>query len=188
MKKIMQTVKQNKYLIISCMILTYGIIIGTFLIKFIPENLCEKIFALIANNHPSLKTKFFDLFIMSFSVLTLEFIFGMNLCGNLINNVILFFNGIVLGICKSINFYYLGTNFILDSAIEYFTYTVFVEFVIILMAESALKFSKQLLIEINQNGEKNSIKFKNYIVKYITFTCIIIIFSFLSAYISYIFL
>ena len=188
MKKFFLTIKQNRYLIISCLILIYGITIGTFLIKFIPNDLCKNIFDLISNNSVSVKTKFFDLFIMSFSVLALEFIFGMNLCGNLINNIILFFNGIIIGICKSLNFHFLGTDFIFNSAIEYFTYTVFVEFVIIIMSESALQFSKQLRAEINQNTEKNGLKLKKYTVKFIAFTLITAIFSLLSAYISFVFL
>ena len=91
----------------------------------------------------------------------------------------------VYGIKNALNFSYVGSDFIIKSVADYFTFSLYAAFLVVTMAESSLLSSQSVYNKLNKvSTEKPLYNAKNQTVKFITFTAVIALFSVFSGYIS----
>lgn len=184
MKSKIKEIIKSKYLIVSCILFLTGVTIGVCVLNFLPETLKNQLGAFELVTSKNLFYSAMNKFTLPISVLILLYLGGFNAMGHITITTALLGFGTVFGIKKALNYHYLGSDFIINSVAEYFTFSVYSVFLVLTMAESSF-FSAQTAYRQMHSSicEKPLYNAKNQSVKLIAFTAIVIVFSALSTYI-----
>lgn len=181
----MKEIIKNKYLLAACGLLLTGVVIGVCVLGFLPEELKNQLGTFVLKDSKGVLNSAMNRFTLPFFVLLLLYIGGFNAVGYITVAFSMLCFGTVYGIKSALNFYYLGSDFIINAVADYLTFSVYSAFLIITMAESSFLSSQHIYIQINGKApDKQLYNAKNQTVKLITFTAVMAIFSLLSGYIS----
>lgn len=182
--KIKEIVK-NKYLFTACGLLLAGVVIGVLVLKFLPEKLESQLGEFVLKDGGSVLKAAMNRFALPAFTLLLLYIGGFNAVGHITVSFALLGFGVVYGIKNALNFSYVGSDFIIKSVADYFTFSLYAAFLVVTMAESSLLSSQSVYNKLNKvSTEKPLYNAKNQTVKFITFTAVIALFSVFSGYIS----
>ena len=181
-KVIYENIYKNRFLIISCVVLVFGTIFGTSMLKIIPEEICENFYGFVSKQSLDLFNVFINRFSLPFIILLFLYFSGTSLLGMFSALAAVFISGFFFGFENSINYKFSGMDYVINSLVIYFTSAVFMNFMIIVMAENSIFSSKQLHnIISNKNPEKSHYNAKKLSVKFITFTVFAALISLISA-------
>lgn len=181
-KVIYENIYKNRFLIINCVVLIFGTIFGTSMLKIIPEEICENFYGFVSKQSSDLFNVFINRFSFPFIILLFLYFSGTSLLGMFSALAAIFINGFFYGFENSINYKFSGIDYVVNSLVIYFTSAVFMNFMIIVMAENSIFSSKQLhnIID-NKNPEKSHYNAKKSSVKFITFTVFAALISLISS-------
>ncbi|MBR5310017.1 MAG: hypothetical protein IKU42_02695 [Oscillospiraceae bacterium] len=184
-KEIFDTILKNRILILCCAMLIFGALFGICVLKILPETVCKNLFLFLSQKNENFINLFLNGFCFPATVLTAIYLSGFGLFGRFTALSALFINGVFYAFENGINYMFFGIGFFTKSMVTYFTSTLFIGFMLIIMAENAFYSSRLLsiIVEYN-NAEKPHFKAKNLNIKYFTFTIVFALFSAFSAYIS----
>lgn len=175
---------KNKYLLIACALLLTGTVIGSCVLNFLPEELKIQLGSFVLKDGKSILNIALDRFTLPFFALLILYIGSFNAVGHITATVALMSFGTVYGIKESLNFSFYGEEFIIKAAANYFTFSVYVLFLVATMAESCFLSAQSVYKELHGgSSEKAHYNAKNQTVKLITFTAITVLFSLLSGYV-----
>ena len=181
-KTLFKRVLKNRYLILVCLILILGTYFGTCVLKIIPENIAENLFGFVSKSALDFKGVFINRFSFPFIVLIGIYLSGTGILGSLTVPLVVFINGFLFGFENALNYKFLGMNYIVNSVMIFFTLTVFLDFMIIILSENSIYSSKQLTDYITgKNTEKSHYNAKKITVKFVTFTVIFVVVSLISS-------
>ncbi len=181
-KSILTAVIKNRFVILICFMLISGTFFGMSMLKIIPEEINKNLFGFISNSSSEFINIFLNRFSFPFIILTGIYFSGNSIFGNFTVPAIIFINGFFFGFENALNFKFLGIDHIILALIIFFTSTVFIDFVLLVMSENSIYSSRQLLKCLsNKNAENSHYNAKNITVKYIGFTVIIAIVCIISA-------
>ncbi len=187
-KKVFDTIKKNRYLIISCVILIFGIIFGTIVLKYLPDELCKNLFEITSRKSEIFYIGFIDKFTLPFIVMTALYFSGFSAAGQVTAGIALFADGAIYGVRNAVNYSFVGADFLVTALLEYFTFTIYIGFLVLIMSENAFASARKVSLSLRpETTEKPYYNAKKFTVKYITFTAIFAVFSAFSAFISNIF-
>lgn len=178
-------ITKNKYLLTACGLLLAGVVIGTCVLKFLPAELEKQLCEFVLKDGGSVLNAAMNKFALPAFTLALLYLGGFNAAGHITAAFALLGFGTVYGIKNALNFNCSGSDFIIKSVADYFTFSVYAAFLIVTMAESSFLSSQCIYSRLYEsNVEKTLYNAKNQTVKLITFTAVIAAFSALSGYIS----
>lgn len=162
--------------------LVFGTIFGTSMLKIIPEEICENFYGFVSKQSSDLFNVFINRFSFPFIILLFLYFSGTSLLGMFSALAAIFINGFFYGFENSINYKFSGMDYVVNSLVIYFTSAVFMNFMIIVMAENSIFSSKQLhnIID-NKNPENSHYNAKKSSVKFITFTVFAALISLISS-------
>lgn len=187
-EKIFETLRKNRYLIFSCFVLICGIVFGTAVLKYIPDELCKNIYEIISKESSDFFINFIDKFTLPFIILTALYLSGFSAAGQITAALAVFINGTIYGIKNAVNYSFMGADFLISDLLEYFTFTIYIGFLTLIMSENALASAKKILISLKSDlPEKPHYNAKKITVKYVTFTAVFAAFSAFSVFVSGIF-
>ena len=181
-KTIFSTVYKNRFLFLICSMLILGTFFGTVVLKIIPENIAENLFGFVSKSSLDFKGIFINSFSFPFIIIIGIYLSGTGIFGSFTAPAILFINGFFFGFENALNYKFSGMNYIINSVIIFFTLTVFIDFMMIVLSENSIYYSKQLAACLNdKNTEKPHYNAKKITVKFVTFTVILAVVSFISS-------
>lgn len=184
-EKIFETFRKNRYLIFSCAVLICGIIFGTAVLKYIPDELCKNIYGIISKESGEFLISFIDKFTLPFIILTALYLSGFSAAGQITAALAVFADGAIYGIKTAVNYSFAGTDFLILALLEYFTFTIYIGFLILIMSENALASAKKVFVSLKSDlPEKSHYNAKKITVKYVTFTAVFAVFSAFSVFVS----
>lgn len=184
-KEIFDIIYKNRILILCCAVLIFGGIIGTSVLKILPENVCVNLFDFLSDDNENFNNIFMNRFCFPAVVLTAIYFSGFGIFGRFTALLALFINGAFFAFENGIKYMFFGAEYFTKIMVSYFTATLFMGFLLIIMAENAFCSSNLINLIVNsKNTEKPHFKAKNITVKFITFTAVFAVFSAFSAYIS----
>lgn len=173
----------NRFLILTCAVLTFGTIFGTSMLKIIPNIIVENLYGLISKEPTNLINLFIDKFSVPFFTLVGLYFSGTGIFGKFTALFIIFLNGTFYGIENAIIYNFAGTNYIINSFINFIILTLLIDFLLIIMSENSIFSSILLLNSVSkENGEKPHYNAKKITVKFISFTVIFIIICLIYVY------
>ena len=113
-KVIYENIYKNRFLIISCVVLIFGTIFGTSMLKIIPEEICENFYGFVSKQSSDLFNVFINRFSFPFIILLFLYFSGTSLLGMFSALAAIFINGF---------FYGFGTfiSFLIGEFVEYMT-------------------------------------------------------------------
>ena len=180
-KIIADTAVKNRYLIFICMMLVFGTIFGTSMLKYLPEEICKNIYNFISSDSESFINVFIDRFSFPFIVLAGIYFSGSSILGTVSVPFIILIYGALIGFENAVKYSFLGADYIMNGMILYFCGALYFGFIIIVMAESSIFYSKKLKACIKEtNLEKPHYNGKKQTVKFIAFTACFVIISLIS--------
>lgn len=183
-KKVLDLVLKNKFLIICCAVLILGTVFGTLVLKYLPEKLCGELLLLASPKADSFLTGFINRIALPLIILTSLYLSGFSAAGHATSAAAVFICGAIMGIKSAVNYLYSGTGFFLTALAEYFTFSLYVCFLLITMAESSFFSSQQIYIRAYRPSREISHTYAgNATVMYIAFTAASALFAAFSAYI-----
>ncbi len=181
-KIIVDTFIKNRFLILSCLMLVFGTLFGTSMLKIIPEELSSNLFNLISRTSSDFINVFINRFSFPFIILIGIYLSGTGIFGKFTSLVLLFIYGFFLGFEDAINFKFSGMDYIVSALVIFFTSAVFINFILLIMAENSIYSSRQLLKCLyDKTSEKPHYNTKKLTVKFISFTAISAIICLVSA-------
>lgn len=165
--KILTEISKNRYLLISCLMLSAGVLIGCYSVKIFPLMLKEKLFSIASFEAEDFLYSFADNFVFPFIALSALFLSGFSAAGHLTVSLEAILSGTYIGIKSSILL--LNTN---EIYLKFFVlYLIFVCFMAVILAESAFFTSSAILSSLKSSNAANmSYQAKYLSVKYIAFT------------------
>lgn len=178
---------KNKYLFTSCGLVLLGTVIGVCVLKFLPKELEHQLSEFVLKDGSgSVLNAAMNKFALPAFTLILLYLGGFNAAGHVTAAFALLGFGTVYGIKNALNFSCAaGSDFIIKSVADYFTFSLYAAFLIVTMAESCFLSSQSIYGKLhNADIEKPLYNAKNQTVKLVTFTTIIALFSAFSGYIS----
>ncbi len=184
-KEIFDCIYKNRFLIINCIVLIFGTLFGMSMLKIVPEEIQKNLFTYISNSSPEFINILINRFSFPFLVLIGIYLSGTSIFGSITAPLIVFINGFFFGFENAVKYRFTGMDYIINSLIVFFTSAVFINFILIIMAENSIFYSRQLLSCVtNNNLEKPHYNAKKLSVKFITFTAFFAFVSTISAYFS----
>lgn len=175
---------KNKYLIIVCVLLLGGTVIGSCVLNILPEELKIQLGSFVLKDGKSILNIALDKFALPFFALLLLYIGSFNAAGHITAAVTLMSFGTIYGIKESLNFSFYGEEFIIKAAADYLTFSIYALFLVATMAESCFLSAQSIYKGLHGNlPEKTHYNAKNQTVKLIAFTVITALFSLLSGYV-----
>lgn len=182
---VFENVRKNRYLIISAVLLICGIAFGKEILDYLPPELCKNIFEIASKKSNSFYIAYIDKFTLPFVIITALYLSGFSAAGQITAGVAMFADGAIYGIKNAVNYSFVGKDYIIPALFEYFTFTIFIGFLLLIMSESAFASAKKIYLNVKSEGaEKPHYNAKNITVKYIAFTAVFAVFSAFSAFIS----
>ncbi|MBR3610720.1 MAG: hypothetical protein IKL57_04555 [Oscillospiraceae bacterium] len=177
---------KNRYIFILCSMLILGTFFGTSMLRLLPQNMCENLFSFLSEESSNFRRTFFDVFTLPFITLSASFISGFSLIGSYFIPVIIFAEGAIYGFKNALFYSFSGSEHILYAAISFVIINLLYGFMLIIISESTIYLSKSyckrnINIE-NETAEKPHYNAKNHVVKFITFTAVLMLTSVLFAY------
>ncbi len=184
-KTVLATLKKNRYLIISCAVLIAGIVFGTAVLKYLPNELCRSIYEITSKESENFYIGFIDKFTLPFIIITALYLSGFSAAGQVTAGIAVFSDGAIYGLKNAVNFSFGGTDFFVSALLEYFTFTVFIGFLLLIMSENAFASARKICVSLKSDAvEKPCYNAKNLTVKYIAFTAVFAVFSVFSVFAS----
>ncbi len=181
-KFILYPLYKNRFLILSCVMLILGTFFGMSMLRIIPKEISENLFGFISNSSSEFINIFLNRFSLPFIILTGIYFSGNSIFGSFAVPAIVFINGFLFGFENALNFKFSGMDYIILSLIIFFTSTVFIDFLLLIMSEVSVYSSRQIIKCLSdKNAEISHYNAKNITVKYIGFTVIIAVISIISA-------
>ena len=177
---------KNKYLIAACGLVLLGTLIGVCVLKFLPAELEHQLSEFVLKDGSgSVLSAAMNKFALPAFTLILLYLGGFNAAGHVTAAFALLGFGTVYGIKNALNFSCSGSDFIIKSVADYFTFSLYAAFLIVTMAESCFLSSQSIYNQLHNTAcEKSLYNAKNQTVKLIVFTAVIALFSAFSGYIS----
>lgn len=171
-----------------CAVLVFGGIIGTSVLKILPENVIVNLFSFLNNENENFKSIFMNRFCFPAVILMVIYFSGFGLLGRFTALFAMFINGAFFAFENGLKYMFFGAEYFSKSMVSYFTATIFMFFLLLIMTENAICSSSLLnMIINNKNAEKPHFKAKKITVKFVAFTSAFAVFSAFSAYILTIF-
>lgn len=181
-KVLFRNISENRFLIISCVMLILGSVFGVSMLRIIPEEIAKNYYMLITESGFEIFNLFINRFSFSFIILLCIFLSGTSILGIFSAPAAVFINGLFIGLLNALNYRYSGMDHIINSLILFFTSAVFNNFIIILMSENAFIYSSRLIDAVaNKTAEKPHYNAKKLTVKFICFTVFMGFVSLISA-------
>ncbi len=185
---VLNSIYKNRLLIICCAALIFGTISGISVLKIIPNDISENLFDFISISSKNTANIFLNRFSFSFLVLIGLFLSGTSTVGSITAYIMIFINGLFFGFENALNYNHIGVNYIITSIVVFFSSKIFIDFMLVIMAENAIVQSRQLVSSVSQySSEKPHYNAKRLCVKFFTFTvCFAIISAFSAFFIKFI--
>lgn len=181
-KAVVENIIKNRFLILGCAMLIAGTFFGMSMLKIIPEEICVNLYNFISKTSDDLFNLFINKFSFPFLIMICLYFSGTSIFGVFSALLGIFINGFIFGFENSLKYEFIGINYIVNSTINFFTSAVFINLILVIMTENSIFYSRQLSdIICNKNPEKSHYNTKNMHVKFLTFTVILAIISFISA-------
>lgn len=181
-KALYRNIYENRFLIISCAVLIFGTVFGMSMLKVIPAEITENYHKLISESNYEIINLFINRFSLSFMVIMCLYLSGTSVLGIFSAPAAVFLNGLFIGFQNAVNYKYSGMDHIINSLILFFTSTVFSNYFILIMSESALIYSGRLIDTVSgKTTEKAHYNAKKLTVKLIGFTVVLAVISMISA-------
>ena len=181
-KIIFETVYKNRFLILNCLMLFFGTIFGTSMLKIIPEELSGNLFGFVSKSSSDFINIFINRFSFPFIILTGIYFSGTGIFGSFTAPAMIFISGFFFGFENALNFKFLGMDYIVTALVIFFTSSVFLNFIILIMSENSVFSSLNLLKCVSdKTTEKPHYNAKNITVKFVTFTLVSAIICLVSA-------
>ena len=181
-KAVVENIIKNRFLILSCAMLIAGTFFGMSMLKIIPEEICVNLYNFISKTSDDLFNLFINKFSFPFLIMICLYFSGTSIFGVFSALLGIFINGFIFVLENSLKYEFIGINYIVNSTINFFTSAVFINLILVIMTENSIFYSRQLSdIICNKNSEKSHYNAKNMHVKFLTFTVILAIISFISA-------
>lgn len=183
-KKLMYNIiYKNRFLIICCVMLISGTVTGMSMLEFTATNISENLFNFISRSSSDVFNIFINRFSFPFLILLGIYFSGTSILGIYTAPLLIFINGFFFGFENALNYSYIGIEYTVNALIIFFTSTLFLDFMLLIMSENSIFTSKKLINSIsNVNSEKCDYKAKKLCVKFIAFTAVFAIISLFSAY------
>lgn len=185
---VLNSIHKNKLLIICCTVLILGTAFGMSMLKIIPKEISENLFNFISTSSKNTANIFLNRFSFSFLVLICIFLSGTSTLGSITTYIIIFVDGLFFGFENALNYNHIGVNYIITSIVVFFSSKIFIDFMLIMMAESAIVQSRQLTLAVSSsNSEKPYYNAKKLCIKFLAFTvCFVFISAFSAFFIKFI--
>ena len=175
-KTLYNALYKNRFLIINCLMLVFGTMFGTSMLKVMPEELSTNLFEFIEKPSTDFLNLFTDKFTFPFLTLFGIYLSGTGILGKFTAPFLIFITGFFFGFENAINYKFSGLDYIVDSLIIFFLSTIFIDFLLIIMSENSVFSSLALSETISQNTpEKPHYNAKKITVKFVAFTVIFVI-------------
>lgn len=182
-KLIYNIIYKNRFLIICCVMLILGTVTGMSMLKFTAIDISENLFNFISRSSSDVFNIFINRFSFPFLILLGIYFSGTSILGIYTAPLLIFINGFFFGFENALNYSYIGIGYAVNALIIFFTSTLFLDFMLLIMSENSIFASQKLINSISSvNGEKCDYKAKKLCVKFIAFTAIFVIISLFSAY------
>ena len=132
-KVIYENIYKNRFLIISCVVLVFGTIFGTSMLKIIPEEICENFYGFVSKQSSDLFNVFINRFSFPFIILLFLYFSGTSLLGMFPALAAVFISGFFFGFENALNFKFLGMDYIVTALVIFFTSSIFLNFIILII-------------------------------------------------------
>lgn len=163
--------------------LILGTVTGMSMLKFTAIDISENLFNFISRSSSDVFNIFINRFSFPFLILLGIYFSGTSILGIYTAPLLIFINGFFFGFENALNYSYIGIGYAVNALIIFFTSTLFLDFMLLIMSENSIFASQKLINSISSvNGEKCDYKAKKLYVKFIAFTAVFAIISLFSAY------